>query len=178
MLLRLTASLVGVCLVLGCSSAQRPPAAPAASSPQPEAPADPSPGTSDSSDPGAVECKLHCEVPRMVPRVAPEPDYTQREIDNATTVLASMSDDFLACYKKRLRVNPKAHGFITVDVLVGSDGHVRKVDTTGGAILGEPTMACIVHRIEKGVFEPPHGGGNIHVQMPFSLRVVSDDDDT
>jgi len=114
----------------------------------------------------------------MVPRVVPEPDYTQREIDDATTVMASMTDDLLACYKKRLRVNPKAHAFITVDVLVGSDGRVRKVDTTGGAILGNQTMACVVHRIEQGVFEPPHGGGNIHVQMPFSLRVVSNDDET
>ena len=125
-----------------------------------------------------MECKLHCEPPRLIPRVRPEPDYTQGETDNATTVLASMSDEILACYKKRLRVNPNAHGFITVDILVGSDGHVHNVETTGGAILGNQTMACIVHRIEQGVFEPPHGGGSIHVQMPFSLQVVAPDDET
>jgi hypothetical protein len=130
------------------------------------------------SEPGAVECKLRCEPARLVPRVAPEPDYTQRETDNATAVMSSMADDFLGCYKRRLRVNPNAHGFITVDILVGSDGHVRKVDTTGGAILGNQTMACLVHRIQQGVFDPPHGGGNIHVQMPFSLQVVSPDDET
>ena len=130
------------------------------------------------SEPGAVECKLRCEAPRLIPRATPEPDYTQREIDNATAVLSTMSGDLLACYKQRLRLNPRAHGYITVDVLVSSDGRVRKVDTTGGAILGDQTMSCIVHRIQQGVFEPPHGGGNIHVQVPFSLEVVAVDDET
>jgi hypothetical protein len=134
-------------------------------------------GTSEAaSESGRVECKLRCEAPRMIPRVAPEPDYTQHEIDNATDVLSSMNSDLLACYKQRLRVNPKAHGYITVDILVGSDGRVHKVDTTGGAILGDQTMTCIVHRIQQGVFDAPHGGGNIHVQMPFSLEVVADDE--
>ena len=114
----------------------------------------------------------------MIPRVAPEPNYTQREIDNATDVLSAMTGDLLACYKQRLRANPKAHGYITVDITVGSDGRVRKVDTTGGAILGDQTMACIVRRIQQGVFEPPHGGGNIHVQVPFSLEVVAVGEET
>ena len=114
----------------------------------------------------------------MVPRAAPDPDYTQREIDNANTVLASMTDDLLGCYKKRLRINPRAQGSITVDIMVGSDGRVRKVDTAGGAVLGDSTMSCIVHRIERGVFEPPHGGGNIHVQVPFTLSVVTAGDET
>ena len=176
--LRLSCSLLAACIALGCSSSERPPAVAAANPVDAVQRTDPASDGLDSTDRGARECQLYCGAPRMVPRVVPEPDYTQREIDDATTVMASMTDDLLACYKKRLRVNPKAHAFITVDVLVGSDGRVRKVDTTGGAILGNQTMACVVHRIEQGVFEPPHGGGNIHVQMPFSLRVVSDDDET
>jgi len=114
----------------------------------------------------------------MIARAAPDPDYTQREIDNANMVLAGMTDDLLGCYKKRLRVNPKAQGSISVDIMVGSDGRVRKVDTSGATILGSSTVACIVHRIEQGVFEPPHGGGNIHVQVPFTLSVVSEGDET
>jgi outer membrane biosynthesis protein TonB len=111
----------------------------------------------------------------MVPRPAPEPDYTQRETANATAVVSSMKSDLVACYKKRLRVNPLAQGAITVEIEVGEDGHVRKVDTTGASVLGQQTMACISHRIEKGAFEPPHGGGNIYVEVPFSLEVVSPD---
>lgn len=176
--LRLSSPILAAFIALGCSSSARPPTVAASNPVETAQHADPASESLDSTDPGARECKLYCEAPRMVPRVVPEPDYTQREIDNATTVMASMTDDLLACYKKRLRVNPKAHAFMTGDVLVGSDGRVRKVDTTGGAILGDHTVACVVHRIEQGVFEPPHGGGNIHVQMPFSLRVVSDDDET
>jgi hypothetical protein len=55
---------------------------------------------------------------------------------------------------------------------------VETVDTTGGAILGDTTMSCIVHRIERGAFEPPHGGGSLHVRVPFSLRRVAPGDDT
>jgi hypothetical protein len=114
----------------------------------------------------------------MIRRPAIEPDYTQQEIDDATGVLAAMRDDLLACYTKRLRVNPSAHGFITVDIVVDRDGHVATVETTGGAILGESTMSCIVHRIERGRFEPPHGGGTIRVRVPFSLRRVLPGEDT
>ena len=167
----------GLCrLLLACVAAGCVPARPPSNQPPAAGPPVASAAGSE-SEPGAVECKLRCDPPRLVPRVAPEPDYTQREIDNATSVLSSMTDDILGCYKTRLRVNPNAHGFITVDILVGSDGHVHKVDTTGGAILGNQTMACIVHRIGQGVFDPPHGGGNIHVQMPFSLQVLAPDDE-
>ncbi len=51
--------------------------------------------------------------------------------------------DLLACYKKPVAVNPNAHGFITVDVLIEADGKVAQVETTGGAVLGEGTMACM-----------------------------------
>jgi len=174
--LRFSGAIMTCCLAVGSATASPPtPLVPAASpAPSSSAVTDSAP----SEDPAGVECKLYCEAPRMIPRVAPEPDYTQREIDNANGVLASMSDDLLGCYKKRLRVSPGAHAAITVDILVGSDGHVRNVDTTGGAVLGAVTMACIVHRIDKGVFEPPHGGGTIHVQVPFTLRVAADDEQT
>ena len=187
-------SILLACISAGCAGSRLPPsdaahpapaagptpaaqsAAPQLADPQQSAPAAAPSAAADAAP--AAECKLYCEPARMVARPAPDPDYTQHEIDNASAVLASMTDDLLGCYKTRLRANPQAHGFITVDILIGSDGHVRKVDTTGGAILGEITMACIVRRIERGVFEPPHGGGNIHVQMPFSLRVVGPDDFT
>jgi hypothetical protein len=89
-----------------------------------------------------------------------------------------MHDDLLACYKKRVAVNPRAHGFITVDVVIDPDGRVRDVETTGGAILGEVTMGCLVERIKRGSFDPPHGGGTLRVQVPFSLRPVAPGDET
>ena len=112
-----------------------------------------------------------------LPRAALEPDYTKEETDNANRVLDTIKDDLIACYKKRLRMNPDAHGFITVDVLVGPDGTVMKTDTTGGALLGKDTMQCIVRRMEKATFQKPHGGGTLHIRMPFSLRKIGPEDD-
>lgn len=176
LLTRVSCCLLAGWLPSGCATARSP--TPPAASPQPPSGPQAASEAAPGSEPGAVECKLRCEAPRLIPRATPEPDYTEREIDNATAVLSTMSGNLLACYKQRLRLNPRAHGYITVDVLVSSDGRVRKVDTTGGAILGDQTMSCIVHRIQQGVFEPPHGGGNIHVQVPFSLEVVAVDDET
>lgn len=101
------------------------------------------------------------------------PDYHAKAVENAESVLGAMHGDLLACYAKRLAVNPQAHGFITADVIVGPDGRVRNVETTGGAILGEATMRCIVGRIERATFEPPHGGGTLRVQVPFAFRRVA-----
>jgi hypothetical protein len=84
-----------------------------------------------------------------------------------------MEPDLLACYKARIVVRPAAHGFITTDILIGPDGHVRGVETTGGALLGRTTMKCITSRIERAAFDPPHGGGTLRVHVPFTLRRVA-----
>lgn len=89
-----------------------------------------------------------------------------------------MHDDLLACYKKRVAVNPNAHGFITVDIVIDPDGRVRTVDTTGGAALGDGTMSCIVQRIKGASFERPHGGGTLRIHVPFSLRRLAPGDET
>ena len=81
-----------------------------------------------------------------------------------------MHDDLLSCYTARLRGSPKAHGFITVDIVIGPTGEVQKVETLGGALLGDAAMACIVNRIKRGRFDPPHGGGTMRLQAPFTLR--------
>jgi hypothetical protein len=103
------------------------------------------------------------------------PDYWQEENNTANAVLAGMQGDLLACYRKRLVASPNAHGYITVDIHVAPDGHVLDVETTGGAVLGRDTMACIIRRIEKGSFEPPHGGGTREIVVPISLDQFGDD---
>jgi hypothetical protein len=118
-------------------------------------------------------CDLVCEQARVVAPKADKSDAFTQATENANKVLEAMQGDLLACYKKRVAVNPKAHGFILVDILVGPDGHVRTVDTTGGAILGEGTMSCIVDKVKTAIFAPPHAGGTLRVQVPFSLRSVA-----
>jgi hypothetical protein len=176
---RLGLVLVLLACDLGCGGAPQPaPGAPttttattpASGSTMPETPV-------DAKGASAPECQLYCEAPQMLPRAALEPNYTLEETNNANRVLDAMKDDLIACYKKRLRVNPNAHGFITVDILVGPDGSVRKVETTGGAVLGDETMQCLVHRVEKATFQKPHGGGTLHIRVPFSLRKIGPEEE-
>lgn len=166
---------------LGCASspprAASPPGETTTTSASPATPA-PAESTAAAGEDQAVMCDLVCEEAKIVPRSTDEPDYTAAATDNANQVLRSMHDDLLACYTTRLAVNPRAHGFITVDILVAPDGKVRDVQTTGGAVLGDKTMSCIVHRIKQATFAPPHGGGTLHIQAPFSLRQVGPTDET
>jgi hypothetical protein len=123
-----------------------------------------------------VECNLVCERAQFLTHPVESPDYNAQSAANANQVLEAMHGDLLACYKKRVAVNPNAHGFITVDILVEANGKVERVETTGGAVLGEGTMTCIVDRIKRASFDPVHGGGTQHIRVPFSLRRVTPDE--
>ena len=48
----------------------------------------------------------------VVPRPADQPDFTAKANENAKQVLGAMQADLLACYKKRVKVSPGAHGFV------------------------------------------------------------------
>ncbi len=123
-----------------------------------------------------VECDLVCERAQILRHPSESPDYNAAAVANADEVLGAIQPDLLACYKKRVAVNPKAHGFITVDILIDPNGKVEQVETTGGAVLGEGTMACLVNRIKAATFAPVHGGGTQHIRVPFSLRRVAPDE--
>ena len=125
-----------------------------------------------------VPCDLVCEQALAVARNADAPDYNARATANANQVLDAMHDDLLACYTTRIAANPDAHGFLTVDIVIASDGHVQRVETTGGAVLGPVTMRCLTRRVERGVFEPPHGGGTLTIHVPFSLRRADPEEST
>lgn len=102
-----------------------------------------------------------------------ETDFRAKAVEDAEEVLKGIEGDLLACYKKRVAVSPQAHGYITVDVIIGQEGKVQGVETTGGAILGDATMGCIVDRIKRASFAPPHKGGTLRVHVPFALRRVA-----
>jgi hypothetical protein len=125
-----------------------------------------------------TECDLVCERAQAQARASDQPDYTMQATANANSVLEGMHDDLLGCYKKRVAVNPNAHGFITVDIVIDASGRVQAVETTGGAILGDGTMSCIVSRIKRAAFDPPHGGGTLRIHVPFSLRRVAPGEET
>lgn len=162
--LRVFAVLPVTVFALACASP------PVAKSPDTPATSSAPVATASAESEPAVFCDLVCEQARVVKRVEDDPDYHARATANANQVLSAMHPDLLACYQKRVAASPAAHGFITVDIVIGADGRVMKVETAGGAILGESTMSCMVRRIEKGAFEPPHGGGTRRIHVPFSLK--------
>ena len=183
----LSALSAAMLLVAACGSsppARAPEEPVAAAPPGASAPATP-PGPmslaapeASSSEAAPAVCDLVCERAQVAERPNDEPDYRVKVTEDANRVIASMQGDLLACYKTRLKVNPAAHGFITVDLIVGPDGHVQSVETTGGAVLGETTMGCIVDRLKAATFTRPHGGGTQRVSVPFSLRRVAPGDET
>lgn len=134
-----------------------------------------------SSASATQECDLVCQgvtikdessPPRKLAAGETADAHTQEATRKANEVLAQMHDDLLACYKSRLASAPAAHGFITLDIVIEESGKVKDVQTTGGALLGEAAMACIVDRVKKSTFGPVHGGGTQHLHVPFSFRRV------
>lgn len=117
-------------------------------------------------------CDVVCEGARVVAQPAEQPDYHAQAVANANAVFATMHGDLLACYKKRLSVDPNAHAFLTVDAIIGPEGRIAWIGTTGGARLGKEGVACIVDRIREATFEPVTGGGTRRIQVPLTFRRV------
>lgn len=138
-------------------------------------------GNADEQDPTnaqgkAEDCVLVCGGAAALKVESAVPDYHAADVANADAVFASMHDDLLACYQARIKERPNAHGFLVVDVIVAPDGKVGKVETTGGALLGERAMKCIVDRVERATFDPVRGGGTLHVQVPLAFTRAPADD--
>ena len=124
-----------------------------------------------------VACDVVCDDAVVVPRPADGPDHHAAATEDANRVLSSMHDELLACYARRVKAAPTAHAFLTVDIVIGPDGKVRDVVTTGGALLGQEAMRCLEQTFRKGTFAAPHGGGTLRIQVPFSLRRLAPGED-
>jgi len=99
--------------------------------------------------------------------------YTTQAAEKADQTLVAMHEDLLACYEERVKNSPKAHAFLTIDIVVGPEGRVQAVETQGGALLGNKAMACIVNRIKEGEFAAPHNGGTMRLEVPVTLRTLA-----
>ncbi len=164
------AVMTGWVFVLGCAS----------SSPVPNAPppvttrASPAPAPEDT--PAAPACDVVCEGAKVTVlgangvALTDAESLTQSETAAANRVLGAMHEELLACYKARLRVAPGAHGAITFDIVIGPEGRVLRVESTGGEGLGS-VKECIGRSIQKATFTPPHGGGTRRIHVPFTLRL-------
>jgi len=128
----------------------------------------------------APKCDVVCGAATVVSHEIPPSEtadyYTNQAVDKANATLDGMHDDLLACYAARVKAYPKAHAFLTIDIVVGPDGHVQNVETQGGALLGAVAMKCIVDRIRGGEFASPPRGGTMRLEVPLTLRRVGPDE--
>ncbi len=132
--------------------------------------------TTSAEMPAAEEsCAVVCGSAATVAAPTPEPDYHAQAVADADRVFAAMRGDLLACYRARVATYPQAHASLYVDVVIGSDGDVRKVETTGGALLGDRTMRCITSRVERARFAPVRGGGTLRIQVPLTFSRTADE---
>jgi hypothetical protein len=123
--------------------------------------------TSAEADPATIACEMVCEGARI-----DGVDYHAAAIADANRTVASMHDDLLACYQKRLATHPRAHASLTFDVVLEPDGTVRRVETTGGAMLGEKALRCMTERMQHAAFAPVHGGGTLRMHLPLTFRTT------
>lgn len=144
-----------------------------ASSPPPPAPAPtsgPTPVTAAEiaeAQPATIGCELVCEGARIE-----GVDHHAAAVKNADEVVAAMHDDLLACYQARVRTHPRANASLTFDIVIGPDGSVRSIETTGGSMLGPKTVKCMTDRLERGTFAPVYGGGTLRIHVPITLRTT------
>ena len=189
----------GALLLVSCAGASAPPATPATTATTAKAPPRPvdtttttsaeQPAAAASEDdadvvatpsPRAVgPCEVACTGAEIVAHAEAASDYTARALANANEVLGAMNDDLLACYRAGLAANRRAHGFVTVDIVIGPDGHVVHAQPyrgsfAGGAPVSDATMTCMTGRIARATFAPVAGGGTLHVKVPFVLRSSED----
>ena len=173
---RATALVTLAATLLACAASPIPPSQAVSPSPPSQAVSAP-PVTSEvettAAQVKAAPCELVCDGSQVLSRPADTPDFHAAAVANADEVLGAMHDDLLACYQRRVAVNPKAHAFLTVDIVVETDGSVRTVETTGGALLGAATLRCIVRRIEAGTFAPVEGGGTRRIHVPLTFRRIA-----
>jgi hypothetical protein len=127
----------------------------------------PAANESAEADPATIACELVCDGARI-----DGVDHHAAVVAEADRVVGAMHDDLLACYKKRLVTHPRAHASLTFDIVLEPDGTVRKVETTGGAMLGDKAMRCMTERLARGGFAPVRGGGTLRVHVPMTFRTT------
>ena len=125
------------------------------------------PAESAEADPATIGCELVCDGARI-----DGADHHAVAVADADRVIAAMHDDLLACYKQRLVTHPRAHATLTFDIVLEPEGKVRRIETTGGAMLGEKALRCMTDRLERGTFAPVHGGGTLRVHVPMTFRTT------
>ncbi len=113
-----------------------------------------SPARHATAAPSAPLTRVGTELTRETLADASGADPKDLEERRDGDVFRAMQPQLLACYAKRLATYPRAHGYVTFDILVGDDGRPRDVATTGGALLGTEVLGCFTGHVRRAAFAP------------------------
>lgn len=89
--------------------------------------------------------------------------------DVVREIVRSHLDEVRGCYSEGLARNPKLAGRVTVNFVIGPDGHVDSV-TLEEVIGDEGVERCLLERVKTWKFPAPVGGGNVFITYPFNFR--------
>jgi hypothetical protein len=78
--------------------------------------------------------------------------------------MSQVQDEVEGC-QNTFRSGP---GDLVVDVVIGSDGQVRRTKATGGSLLNTKTALCVEGQIEKAHF-PRFAGPPMQIQFPYAF---------
>jgi len=98
-------------------------------------------------------------------------DAEALEERDAAAVFRTLHPDLVTCLGQSRAPRRGGHAYVTAEVLVGPDGEVRGVSTTGAAQIGRRAMACVERRIARATFRAPRHGGTRRVSVPFAFDV-------
>lgn len=76
------------------------------------------------------------------------------------------------CYEIALQANKKLAGKVTMNWVIGGDGHVKTVDVYKTTLNNVYTESCMRNRIKYWLFPKPRGGGVVKVMFPFSFNPI------
>ena len=77
------------------------------------------------------------------------------------------------CYERELRLNPTLSGRVESTLVIAADGSVATAKIRMST-LGNPTVEqCVIATLVRLQFDPPPGGGVVHVRYPFVFNPVT-----
>ena len=77
---------------------------------------------------------------------------------------------FRKCYEKELDKNPKTHGRIVINFIIGASGRVFKTNLKSSTMNNEKVEQCVEKEIGNLMFPSPKNGGIVIVNYPFVFK--------
>ncbi|MBZ5709179.1 AgmX/PglI C-terminal domain-containing protein [Nannocystis pusilla] len=74
-----------------------------------------------------------------------------------------------ACYNEGLARKPELAGKLTVDFMIGTDGHVSSSEVQGSTLADATVEGCIEATVMNWLFPKPDGGV-VKVSYPFAFE--------